>query len=117
MVKYENINRRFTEIVSEYLMKGYVFNTATMNGCSQLEVTKVDLTDGKEVVRIKVEEGYFRNIRYIKIVVGRCKKVKPHIYKDMWNCIWDNELEIISEKVWYEIGKRYGSLEDAIAAR
>ena len=52
-MKYADINRRFTEIVAEWLAKGYSINTASMSG-SQGETAKIDLTDGKEIVRILV---------------------------------------------------------------
>jgi len=51
-MKFETINRKFTEVVSEWIGKGYAFNTATMGG-SQGEIAKVDLTDGKEIIRIR----------------------------------------------------------------
>lgn len=53
-MKYADINRRFTEIVAEWLAKGYSINTASMSG-SQGETAKIDLTDGKEIVRILVK--------------------------------------------------------------
>ena len=45
-MKYVDINKRFTEIVSEYIAAGYMMNTSSMNG-SEGEISKVDLTDGK----------------------------------------------------------------------
>ena len=42
-MKYAEINKRYTEIVSEYISKGYILNTATMAG-SQGEIASVDLT-------------------------------------------------------------------------
>lgn len=50
-MKYIDINQRFTAKVAEYIAKGYTINTATMSG-SQGEVAHVDLTDGKQVVRV-----------------------------------------------------------------
>lgn len=52
-MKYIDINKRFTEIVSEYIAAGYTLNTASMNG-SEGEISKVDLTDGKEILRVLV---------------------------------------------------------------
>ena len=48
---YADINKMFTAEVSKYLALGYHFNTSTMNA-SEGELGKVDLTDGKEVVRV-----------------------------------------------------------------
>ena len=50
-MKYIDINQKFTAKVAEYIAKGYTINTATMSG-SQGEVAHVDLTDGKQVVRV-----------------------------------------------------------------
>ena len=50
-MKYADINKRYTETVSEYLARGYTINTRTMTG-SQGDYAHIDLTDGTEVVRI-----------------------------------------------------------------
>lgn len=50
-MKYIDINQKFTAKVAEYIAKGYTINIATMSG-SQGEVAHVDLTDGKQVVRV-----------------------------------------------------------------
>lgn len=53
-MKYIDINQKFTAKVAEYIAKGYTINTATMSG-SQGEVAHVDLTDGKQVVRVLLD--------------------------------------------------------------
>ena len=54
-MKYAEINKKFTEKVAEYLSMGYSFNTRTMAGrvCSG---SKVDLTDGNEIIRRAVAD-------------------------------------------------------------
>ena len=52
-MKFADINKRYTEIVNEYIAKGYTINTATMSG-SQGEIAKIDFTDGTEIIRIRV---------------------------------------------------------------
>ena len=71
-MKYADINRRFTEIVAEWLAKGYSINTASMSG-SQGETAKIDLTDGKEIVRILVDRfsDYAANVEGVEIIVGK----------------------------------------------
>lgn len=56
-MKFIDINKRFSEIVSSFLTAGYQFNTATMGG-SQGEVAKVDLTNGTEIIRIVLESFF-----------------------------------------------------------
>lgn len=83
-MKYVDINKRFTEIVSEYIAEGYTLNTASMNG-SEGEISKVDLTDGKEILRVLVRrfddcESLF-NLTGVEITVGRVPeedRVTPH---------------------------------------
>ena len=53
-MKYIDINQKFTAKVAEYIAKGYTINTATMSG-SQGEVAHVDLTDGRQVVRVLLD--------------------------------------------------------------
>ena len=117
-MKYADINRRYTEIVNEYIGKGYTINTATMSG-TQGERAKVDFTDGKEIIRIMVdsfhcwagdveEEG-------IEIIVGKSTDdIKPNS-NDSWCTVWSNKLEIISRERFYKIGRRdyYGTQEEA----
>lgn len=45
------INKLFTERVNEYIIQGYWFNLESLGG-QQGEVSKVDLTNGKEVIRV-----------------------------------------------------------------
>lgn len=52
-MKYADINKRYTEIVSEYMAAGYTLNSSTMSG-SQGEIASIDLTDGKAIIRVLV---------------------------------------------------------------
>lgn len=126
-MKYADINRRFTEIVTEYIRNGYTINTATMNG-SQSEVTRIDLSNGKNFVRILIRHFYHKDGFYndgYEIVVGNVKKAhnanQPP--EGAVAIIWNNELNIVACEEFYEIGKRhgygewYGTRDDAVAAR
>lgn len=112
-MKYAELNKRFTEVVAEYMAKGYVINTATMDG-SQGEIAKVDLTDGKEILRVRLkslgyeserlENGYYFYGEGIALTVGRNNKVTPNSH-DTWRTLWDNECEVIFEEKWYRAGR------------
>ena len=52
--KREDIESKYTEIISRYIGKGYVIYPESMSG-SQGEIAKIDLTDGKEIVRVYIE--------------------------------------------------------------
>lgn len=89
-MKYEEINKRFTEKVAEYLSLGYAFNTSTMSR-TQSEIAKVDLTNGAEIVRIYLDrfnDGY-------EIIVGKCVDNVPPHNECNWATIWNDGLEVI----------------------
>lgn len=52
--KREDIQDQYTEMVDRYIRKGYVINPESMSG-SQGEIAKIDLTDGREIVRVYIE--------------------------------------------------------------
>ena len=118
-MKFAEINRKFTETVAAWIAKGYTINTATMSG-SQGELAKIDLTDGKEIIRVdmrrtgkpfeKVGDRYY-SFEGIEIAVGRITdKVQPNTH-DTWSVAWTSHMEVLSSEAFYEIGrqKRDGS--------
>ena len=101
------INTAFTSKVAEYLAKGYTFNTNTMNG-SQGEITKVDLTDGTEIVRVLLDSlsDYDTWDGGLEIIVGRVTdtKIHPHEVGGVSSTIWNNRLEILETERFYKLG-------------
>ena len=76
---YKDINNRFTQIVAEYIAKGYTFNTSSMGG-SQGEIANIDLTNGTEIIRIVVSSfsNWRENLEGVEIAIGRCTdNVRP----------------------------------------
>lgn len=99
-MKYAEINKKFTEKVAEYLSMGYIVNTRTMAGrvCSG---SKVDLTDGKEIIRIVLDRTNRNSKDAIILTVGRAPNdVYPNI-PDNTGAIWYNRLETIEQYTWY----------------
>lgn len=120
-MKYADINKRYTEIVSEYISKGYAINTISMSG-SQGETAKIDLTNGTEIIRVMVDtfSDWRANIEGVEIIVGRVvdKFIKPH-NNSGWDTIWNNQLEVIATERYYRIGRdsnHYGTQTEAEAA-
>lgn len=121
---FADINKRFTEIVAEYLGNGYIINTATMAG-SQGEVGKVDLTDGTRVVRVLLDgfrdddTAYY--IEGLKITVGEAEGTVPNL-KDRGDTIWNERLKVLHTECFYVVGRSrrneavYGTKEQAEAA-
>ena len=120
-MKYADINKRYTEIVAEYIGKGYTINTISMSG-SQGETAKVDLTDGTEIIRVLVAtfSDSKANVEGVEIIIGRVvdKFIKPHNHSG-WDTIWNNRLDIITSERFYKIGEDrlhgtfYGSMIEA----
>lgn len=109
-MKYADINKRYTEIASEYMTAGYTLNTATMTG-SQGEIASIDLTDGKEIIRVLVTsfhdwEG--QNIYDgVDIIVGRASegdRVTPNGERESAT-LWNNHLEVLRQERFYKLGK------------
>lgn len=131
-MKFEQINHRFTNAVTEWIAKGYTFNTTTMAG-HQGEIAHVDLTDGKEVIRILLDkffshsnfsrvDGMHYSFDGLKLIVGRVTDEVTPNGTDNWETVWNNRLEIISCEEFYEIGSKkprgyvwYGTKDEAIA--
>ena len=123
-MKYDAINKRYSEIVAEWLGKGYVINTMTMGG-SQGEIAKVDLTDGKEIIRIMCNNFHAYSPSYldgISIIVGRAQdEIKPH-RDGGHDTIWNSRLEFLNVEQFFKIGENrnggwYGTREEAQAAK
>lgn len=122
-MKYFEIEKKYTEIIADYLTKGYTLNTVTMSG-TQGELAKVDLTNKVEVIRVRIERfsdySCGSDLEGVKIIVGRSNK--PYVETNRHEIIWNNEVEVISEIAFYAINRMYsrnsifGTMEEAKAA-
>lgn len=133
-MKFETINRRFTETVTAWIAKGYTINTATMGG-HQGEIAKIDLTDGKEIIRILLDEDskieridrdgkpFICDAERVTLLVGRSTEegIVPNAPDTFGSTIWNERLEEISREEFYKIGGRrrdsnwYGTRDEMIA--
>lgn len=108
-VTYADINREFTAAVAEYMSKGYIINTGTMNG-SQGEVSHVDLTNGNEIIRVVLMYNFASwPAKEYTVIVGKAKpNVIPNLRTNEAETVWNSELEIISSTTYTEreIGPR-----------
>lgn len=97
--KKQDIDRMFTEKVSELLAQGYQINPATMDG-SQGEIAHVDLRKGEELIRVLLERrsGWDDDAPdYLSLTVGRCAEPFRNDSFNAHETIWNNDLEILSE--------------------
>lgn len=107
-MKHTDIENIMSAKVAEYIAKGYILSTVTMSG-HQGEIAKVDVKKNGEIIRIMLngesswdDEG---TIQKTTLTIGRAiKKVRSHSpFDTMANTIWNNELEVIEEMVWYSV--------------
>lgn len=122
----KEIEKIYSDIIADYLNKGYYINMNTMSGSQLDEIAKIDLTNGKEVLRVMLcgsntdrDNEYNYYLQYISIIIGRNT---DKLYNNHGDIIWNNHLEILSEQRFYEIGDRndrrfFGTKEEAIAAK
>lgn len=109
-MKMELINKAYTEIINEWLRKGYYVNTASMNGSQINEIAHIDLTNGIEIIRILLarfffNEGHYYKYSGIEIIVGRCEDNVTPNGCDTFSTIWNHCLNVVYCQKFYEIGR------------
>lgn len=80
------------EEAKKYLNKGYWFSMS-MKGL-QNELIRVDLTDGKEIIRIMILEGWDKHIQ-VKVL-----QVRRYTEWNGWGVLWNDDGELVSETVF-----------------
>ena len=121
-MKFIDINREFTAAANSYMAQGYYINAGTMGG-SQGEVAHIDLTNGTEIIRVLLTTfNNYLGTEGVELIVGRVKDdIKPN-QEDRWNTVWNERLEVISNKKFYKLSSNrddsvfYGTREKATAA-
>lgn len=132
MLLYADINKIYTEIVSDYIGKGYYLNTGTMGSCGSDTIMNTDLTNGEEIIRVSVgtcEQDRpgksWGHIDGIRLFVGRAKPehLRMYLSNDHFRTLWNTDFEIIDEHKWFKLGRSnrcgyyaYGTFEEAVAA-
>ena len=104
-----DINRMFTEKVTELIAQGYQINPATMSG-SQGEYAHVDLRKGTDIIRVLLDDGsdYEEGVDFMRLVVGRCTdQIRMGTFDRLGNTIWNNRLEILFEIKFAKIAEDY----------
>lgn len=104
-----DINRIFTEKVTDLIGQGYQINPATMSG-SQGEYAHVDLRKGTEIIRVLLDDGsdYEEGVDFMRLVVGRCTdQIRMGTFDRLGNTIWNNRLEILFEIKFAKIAENY----------
>ena len=114
-MRKKDINKHFTDIVKEYMDNGFIVNAQTMSSLSTDEVCKVDLTDGKDIYRILLEdihkhyeeyddEGMFLYVDSFRLTVRKYSGRKPHT-RLTWS-LFNSDGEVIREENLYRMPNR-----------
>ena len=106
IIRRAEINRRFTQIVGEYIQEGYVINTETMRG-SQGEEGKVDLTKGEGIIRVLMQE-HSVGLGTYELVISVLKFTD---WRDRWT-LWNQEGEEVWSIKFYVLNKGKGIYTD-----
>ena len=127
-MKFAEINKKFTAKVAEYIAQGWTINAGTMNG-SQGEIAKVDMTNGKDIIRVMLDTDYaherigdrFYCFDKVQLIVGRPEMpIRVNESRD-YDTIWNNHLDVIYCEEFYKIGRGrpdwYGTKEETMAAQ
>ena len=101
-----DIDKKFTDIVNNYLSSGYKIYTNTM-GDSQGEIAKIDLTNGKEIVRVLLESrcayrDYLGTMK-IRLLHFELDDIRPGIGNET---LWNYDDKEFSRIVYYRISSR-----------
>ena len=115
-MKFEEINKVFSNTVRSYLEQGFVISTRTMNSLGWHQLGKVDLTDGNQVIRVYLSEEYgdcddfdwYCHVHRIMLSVLRwdfSAHGKSPYDRQMFS-LWESDAETISERSWYEMESR-----------
>lgn len=112
----KDIRKAFTDKVNEYLAKGMEISVRTMSG-SQGEITKVDVTDGRYIYRIRLDNDYrclddfFRRFEMIVLTVEKFEDDGRNEF-DTWGTLWSGKGEMVEEKAWFALNREKTAFVD-----
>lgn len=69
-MKFTDVNKRYSEIISDYLANGYIIDSRSMGrSIESEELAKIDLTNGEELIRIALEELHDGSLDGVQLMV------------------------------------------------
>ena len=105
-----DIDKQFTEKISQFISEGYAFCTNTMTGL-QNELCRVDLIKDNHFVRVMIQRDKSKEYR---IVVGQKTVSNKDITSMFTSTVWNDSLETIWSKEFVMLGADWFiPLEDA----
>lgn len=110
MTTMKQINSIFTETVSEYISKGYVFSSETAGGSFSKELMHIDLQSSSnrdEVIRVWMLEGHENLKVEDSVQYANTLSIEVRAYsKKNSSTFWPGEGKLINSKKFYEFSRR-----------
>ena len=103
IIKMNYVNKLATEILSEYISKGYVLSS-TMSG-HQGEIYKVDIRKENTAIRIRVDEGYSRTDSEKKYNFEKAEVIYIVVekFENQNGILWNGKGEEITYVEFYKV--------------
>jgi hypothetical protein len=102
----KDIDELFTKTVTEYLSKGFLINSHSFGGHQTRQIALVDLTDGKDIYRVLLEESDFDgSLDYFGIdclAISVRRIAGEPVHATTRHTIWNDRGELISERKFYK---------------
>jgi len=117
----KDIQDIYTKVVNTYLEKGYTIHIGSMSGMCSNEVSRIDVTNGKDVYRIMLKTDSYTDFSseiyfYTRKAILTVEKYenKANIVK-MGDChLWSDKSKVVCSKEWYGIGDKNKAWTDSI---
>lgn len=108
VVKMEQIEKRYTELLGEFLKKGYWLYTKACKGC-QGELAKVDVTNGERTFRIRMESFYNRRFdvrdKDGDLFYGEGVEIIVEEFEDAHaDSFWNGKGVLVNKVIFHRIG-------------
>lgn len=97
IIKFKEIENLYSQKVCEYINKGYVISSEHTSGSQTGEVVRIALSKGETFIKICLLNSWENWKETIKLVVLKFEKTNE------WRTLWNNEAEIVEEKIFFEI--------------
>lgn len=109
IVTANHINSVFSNIINDYMNKGYVISTDTMSGCFSGEICHIDLKHNDkpdEMIRVWLLKDYSEKLQashsysYIDMITISARKYNLHSGRSHW---YDNGEQIGTPVIFYKV--------------
>lgn len=105
-MKYADINKRFTDIVADYISAGWVINTSGVTAGYSGERMRVELTNGKDILAVRIVDHF--TDRAVDIVTGIAKSdvLRQHYVRPNrldHETLWADHITELSRETFFSV--------------